>query len=170
MRFVRGNPYLPSNDFIDNNDKTISDKNTLLMWQKEDGGTMIWEAAIQRCETLRLGEHNDWRLPNIKELESIIDHKKIGPAIDQNYFSSAMSAGYWSSTTFINNSEQAWAIYFYDGYIGSGNYFTGKDYKYYGRCVRNDTKELLKNIPSKIFPITNLKVTTNLIPFINRTW
>ncbi|MEI7884625.1 MAG: DUF1566 domain-containing protein [Clostridia bacterium] len=117
--YVRGNTSYGVNDFIDNGDKTISDNATQLMWSKEDSGTgMDWEQALKWVQTKNaenyLG-HSDWRLPNIKELQSIVDYSKSpattkSPAIDSIFNttkikneSGADDYGYfWSSTTHMS--------------------------------------------------------------------
>src|SRR5690606_19884625 len=72
-RFVRGNPLYGANQFVDNRDGTISDLATGLMWTQSDSGRgMPWEDALYYAETLELAGHNDWRLPNAKELQSIV--------------------------------------------------------------------------------------------------
>ena len=59
--------------YRNNNDGTISDLNTGLMWQQAVGRKMTWGAARSAADTLHLGGHTDWRLPTIKELYSLID-------------------------------------------------------------------------------------------------
>ncbi len=77
FRFVRGNVDYGKNHFVDNNDGTVTDTATGLMWQKKDSGRgMDWEAALKYAEDLTLAGHHDWRLPNAKELQSIVDYSR----------------------------------------------------------------------------------------------
>jgi len=109
FRMVRENTSYGINDFIDNGDGTISDLATGLMWQQSDDGTMRdWETAIPYAEDLTLATYSDWRLPNAKELQSIVDYTRSpqttsSPAIDPIF-----------STTEINDP---------DGYSGQYPYF-----------------------------------------------
>ena len=88
FRLVRNNTSYGENNFVDNGDGTITDSATGLMWQQEDGGnTHNWENALSYCEGLTLANHSDWRLPNAKELHSIVDYNRTltvtdSPAID----------------------------------------------------------------------------------------
>ncbi len=72
------------------------------MWQKGTApGTYNWQQALSHCETLSLAGYNDWRLPDINELQSIVDYTTYGPSIDQTYFpNTASESHYWSSTTY----------------------------------------------------------------------
>ncbi|OFX19127.1 MAG: hypothetical protein A2041_15255, partial [Bacteroidetes bacterium GWA2_31_9b] len=88
FRMVRGNTSYGINDFVDNNDETVTDNATGLMWQKADDGTSRdWQGALEYAENLTLVGYTDWRLPNIKELQSIVDYSRCpsvtnSPAID----------------------------------------------------------------------------------------
>ena len=88
FRMVRGNVDYGKNNFIDNGDGTISDLSTGLMWQKSDDGiSRDWEESLAYAENLTLGDKSDWRLPNAKELQSIVDYTRSpkttnSPAID----------------------------------------------------------------------------------------
>lgn len=88
FRMVRGNTEYGKNNFIDNGDETISDLATGLMWQKaDDGNSRNWEDALLYANNLQLSNKNDWRLPNAKELQSIVDYTRSPqttgtPAID----------------------------------------------------------------------------------------
>lgn len=121
-----------ASDFADNADGTVTDGNTGLMWQQGEAGLMTWEDAITCCEGLSLAGYADWRLPNIKELESITDDSLHNPAIDTNYFPEAHASSYWSSTTGAYGTSDAWDVSFYYGCVGNGS----KSYTSYVRCVR----------------------------------
>ena len=77
FRMVRGNTAYGINDFVDNEDGTVTDNATGLMWQQsDDGNTYDWEEAMSYCENLNLAGYSDWRLPNVKELQSIVDYTR----------------------------------------------------------------------------------------------
>jgi len=102
--------------FTDNGDSTVTDTKTRLVWQKSTSGSeMNWEAALSSCEALTLGSLSDWRLPNIKELFSIVDTSEYNPAIDETYFPATQSADYWSSTTWRTTTTNAWRVDFNSG-------------------------------------------------------
>ncbi len=135
VRCVRGGQSSPS--FTNNGNDTVTDNVTGLIWQQGEPGSMTWANALSYCEGLNLGEHSDWRLPNIKELESITDDTQYSPAIDTTYFPNTNEDYYWSSTTYAKVTRNAWYVYFTSGdvtYIGSD-----KSYSFYVRCVRGGT-------------------------------
>jgi len=139
-RCVRGTQISPP-VFTDNADGTVTDAATALMWQKQDdGAARIWDVALSYCEGLSLAGHSDWRLPNIKELYSIVDASKISPAIDTNYFPGTLSANYWSSTTTVFSTANAWTVNFSLGDTGGGLKTGGPApppySNVYTRCVR----------------------------------
>lgn len=77
FRFVRGNPDYGKNRLVDNKDGTVTDAATGLMWQQSDSGKgMNWETALRYAEALALSGYDDWRLPNAKELQSIVDYSR----------------------------------------------------------------------------------------------
>jgi len=80
VRYVRGNTSYGLNQFVDNGDGTITDKATLLMWAQADSGTgMNWQAALAWVQTQNAANylgHSDWRLPNAKELQSLVDYTR----------------------------------------------------------------------------------------------
>lgn len=120
-RCVRGNPDYGINSFVDNGDGTISDEATGLMWLKDDSaalsagprndGLLNWEEALAWAEGLSHAGHDDWRLPNVKELHSLTDYSRApdtgGPAISDLFTSTSYVNGngatdwypYWSGTT-----------------------------------------------------------------------
>lgn len=124
---------------------TVTDSTTNLMWQQCSAGLSgtscttgsaalyIWDNAISYCEGLSLGGFTDWRLPNVKELESIADKTAFNPAINATYFPNTVPEHYWSSTTNSFNTRNASYVSFYFGNAGRS---ITKAYSYYVRCVR----------------------------------
>ncbi len=129
---VRGGQNQPR-VFEDNGNGTITDRITRLVWQKQDeGATGAWETAIIVCELLSLGGYTDWRLPNVKELRSIVDSGTYAPAIYAGYFPNTRSDSYWSSTTYVASPDAAWRVNFWHGEVASSL----KGNHYFVRCVR----------------------------------
>ncbi|MBI4789724.1 MAG: DUF1566 domain-containing protein, partial [Chloroflexi bacterium] len=129
VRYVRGNPSYGVNSFVNNGNGTITDQATGLIWSQADSGKgMNWEAALawaqaKNAETY-LG-YSDWRLPNAKELQSIVDYKRSpdttsSAAIDPLFSVTAITNEpgktdypcYWTSTTHASsNGSGAAAVY-----------------------------------------------------------
>lgn len=87
VRAVRGDVY-GENDFVDNNDGTVTDEATGLMWMQCDiGEALEWEDALAFAENSEYAGYDDWRLPDVKELQSIVDYSGVYPAVDEGYFS-----------------------------------------------------------------------------------
>jgi len=111
--------------FVDNGNGTVSDTVTGLMWQKgdsqNDAGGRTWEEALNYCESLTLpsGGYSDWRLPNVRELETLVDWDRYAPAINTTYFPDCRSSYYWSSSTYAYYPGYAWTVDFYNGYVYS---------------------------------------------------
>jgi hypothetical protein len=93
--------------FTDNGDGTVTDHCTGLVWQKStmdadrDGvitaqDRRFWGAALTIAENLELGGHSDWRLPNLRELQSLIHYGRPEPRIDPLFH--PLHETYWSST------------------------------------------------------------------------
>lgn len=115
VRFVRG-PAYGHNQFVDNGDGSITDQATGMTWQRADSGrAMSWRDALAYAEGLSLGGHDDWRLPNAKELQYLVDYTRSpdttqSPAIDPIFQSTPIrnEAGqadygfYWTSTTHLD--------------------------------------------------------------------
>ena len=119
--------------FTDNGDTTVSDLLTGLIWQQEDNNTTYtWENAIDYCENLTQAGQSDWRLPNIRELESIAEAATFFPAINITYFSNTNFSYYWSSTTQTSSTSDAGGVDFSLGYVKFGY----KSNSFYVRCVR----------------------------------
>lgn len=115
--------------------ETFVDKSTNLEWQDNNATKSVaqnWSKAKNYCNNLILDNKNDWRLPNINELQSIIDIKKYNPAIKEG-FNNVVSDHYWSSSEYKKINSRAWRVTFSDG----NSYYYNKSLNYYIRCVRN---------------------------------
>lgn len=130
VRCVRGE--VSPQALVDNGNGIVTDSISQLMWQQDEPGQMIWGSALTYCEELTLGGHLDWRLPNIKELTTLLDDSTDRPEINTTYFPNAISSWYWSSTT--GNFSGSGARYV-DFTWGSINSIT-KSGNEYTRCVR----------------------------------
>ena len=75
--YVRGNTDYGVNDFVDNGDGTVTDRASGMTWAQTDSGEgMNWQQALAYAESFTLAGHDDWRLPNAKELQSIVDYTR----------------------------------------------------------------------------------------------
>jgi len=84
------------------------------------------------CNNLNYAGYGDWRLPNVRELESIVDAGRYSPAVDTSVFPNTKSSYYWTSTTYMPNDSYAWRVDFYNGVV----YDVSKGNSYYVRPVR----------------------------------
>jgi hypothetical protein len=66
------------------------------------------------------GRHTDWRLPNIRELETLVDIHSHAPAVPPKHPFAGTAEGYWSSTTSVYEPSYAWVLYTLDGSVGVG--------------------------------------------------
>lgn len=121
VRAVRGPALTWGQQFQDNANGTVTDLVTGLIWQKSTSPTQrTWTGAMNYCESLTLASQADWRLPNIKEVQSLVDHAGSNPAINLTAFPGTRygsSDHYWSSTTNDNDDDNAWTVYFRYGEV-----------------------------------------------------
>ena len=160
FRMVRGNTNYGKNNFIDNGDGTISDLSTGLMWQKSDDGTSRnWEESFAYAQGLTLGNKSDWRLPNAKELQSIVDYNRSpktsnSPAIDPLFECTEITDPdgnkgqypfYWTGTSHLDGANPySSAVYIAFG-TGQGK-MNGTLMDVHGAgCQRSDPKSGNKN-------------------------
>jgi hypothetical protein len=116
--------------YTSNADGTITDNSTGLVWVKLTSDATIhdvnnvctWAQAFQKVadlNTANFAGHNDWRLPNINELQTLTDWGRFNPAIDPVFNngvdSFTQSSFYWSSTTYQYSPDIAWFVFFIDG-------------------------------------------------------
>lgn len=154
VRAVRGDTY-GLNDFEDNGDGTITDNATGLMWSKVDFGPFDWPTALKFAESSTYAGYDDWRLPNVKELQSIVDYSRspsatdtanVGPAINPLFSCTQITneAGdtdygyYWTTTSARFRSG---GPFYYAWYVAFGTAVgpDGRDIHGAG-AVRFDTK------------------------------
>jgi hypothetical protein len=118
-------------------DTFIADNRTTLIWEvktaENKNNRYTYEEAEIYCDQLTLGGYTDWRLPTIKELNSILDVNTYNPSIDTYYFRNTVASLYWSSTAYAYiYDDYAWGINFRHGLV----YYISVLSDFYVRCVR----------------------------------
>ncbi len=131
----------PNPRFTNNNDGTITDNLTGLIWLRNAncGGSMNWSEALAFANTLESdscgltddSSSGDWRLPNKNELNSLIHIGYYNPAlsntagtgqwVEGDPFSGVESNYYWSSSTRVSSPSLAWLVYLNNSYVPGGN-------------------------------------------------
>jgi hypothetical protein len=132
----------PASQFvIDAQKGIVLDKATGLMWKRCAEGrsgadcssgsvaTYNWGQALVQAANSAYAGYSDWRLPNLKELASLVEERCYGPAINLTVFPGTASDGYWAASPYANVPVYAWNVAFDGGY-------SGYDYRYYGLAVR----------------------------------
>jgi len=153
--YCRGNTSYAVNGFVDNGDGTVTDHAAALMWQQADSGSgMIWSNALAYAEGLELAGYRDWRLPNAKELQSILDYSRspgttASAAIDPVFSCTQISneipevdyPWYWSSTTHVREDGSGSAGAYVCFGRGTG-YMNSQWQDVHGAgCQRSDRKD-----------------------------
>ncbi len=138
----------PDPRFTDNGDGTVTDNLTNLVWLKKancPAATVGWDTAFtyiaelntsgtmngnSAADTSANGSHQtDWRLPNRKELFSLLDQSRLNPALIAGHpFEDVQPEWYWSSSTDDLNDANAWAISMGSGSVSRGSKTTGERY------------------------------------------
>jgi len=127
----------PDSRYLDNKDGTVTDTVTGLIWKRCSEGqtwngttcigtasTYTWAPALQAGPASNFTGKSDWRLPNINELKSIVEHQCYAPTINLNIFPNTPSWAYWSASPVSFWPGGAWFVAFdegYDNYTGVGN-------------------------------------------------
>ena len=127
----------PNPRFTDNSNGTVTDNLSGLIWLKNTDcfiNSRTWTTALNDAKRLNSGEcgltdgsaEGAWRLPNIKELQSLVDFGQFWPALPSGHpFSSALPGYYWSSTTRVYDTTYAWSMGLIEGNISSDNKASG---------------------------------------------
>jgi hypothetical protein len=106
--------------------RLVYDRRTGLEWASKAAQTsepLSWTDALLLVESMNARAANgcrDWRLPNIRELESLIDVRRHTPALSGSHLFSKVPEGCWSSTTSVYEPRYAWVLYMRDGAVGVG--------------------------------------------------
>jgi hypothetical protein len=109
----------------------VTDNLTGLMWSKDGNlaGTRSWQGALDWVDNLNNGVglcgYTDWRLPNRKELKSLVNRQQSSSAawLNTQGFISVQGNYYWSSTTYYPSNLSAWVVHMYDGYVYNAEKF-----------------------------------------------
>ena len=130
VRLVRGDAFVAN--FAVNNNQTVFDSSTKLMWVQcpvgagWDGenctgssGEYSWDSALQL--TSSFAGYSDWRLPTVKELTTHLDYTKLDPTVDQNIFPfvGLAETGFWSSTLSQENNSNSWYVSLFSGGVAT---------------------------------------------------
>ncbi|MDP2903568.1 MAG: DUF1566 domain-containing protein [Methylovulum sp.] len=124
-------PTTPTSDFIDNNDGTVTHKTTGLTWMRCvlgqtwtgstcTGTAQTYSYAKAKALTASFAGYSDWRLPNIAELQTIVERENISPAINTSVFPSTPTKPFWSSSPYVGYPDYAWNVVFNSGNVGYG--------------------------------------------------
>ena len=155
----------PRPRFADHEDGTVTDNLTGLIWLKDAGcfTPELWDKALSKTNTLKSGEcglsdgsiAGDWRLPNVKELLSLINYNYVYPAlsdetgnyqmVDGDPFTNVKNDAYWSSTTLAwGGGDLAWGTnaWYVTPQHGHAWWEDKKNYPFYIWPVRGGVKDL----------------------------
>jgi hypothetical protein len=128
----------PDGRYAVHGDGTVTDGRTGLMWKRCPEGrsgdactegtasSYTWQEALQQAATAEFANYTDWRLPNIKELASLVEMRCYTPAVNLTVFPNTPSTWFWSASPNPNGSASAWYVYFGNGY-GGDNYTSSDD-------------------------------------------
>src|SRR5947208_855784 len=151
--------------YADNGNGTVTDLNTGLVWEKlsDDGtvhdkaNTYTWANAftahVAALNFTSFAGYNDWRLPNVRELQSIVNYQNVNPAVSSasafntncapgcpaTTCSCTASGDYWSSTSSVSDPWNAWYVGFSYGRVDAFGRSGGKSSAAYVRAVRDAT-------------------------------
>ena len=120
---------LAAKTYSDNGDGTVTDPTTGLVWmrcsmgQDWDGMTCTGTAKTYTFDeanalTVTFAGQSDWRVPNIRELQTIVDRSVVDPAIDEAAFPNTRTSNFWSASAYAGSSNDAWLVSFGNGSAG----------------------------------------------------
>jgi len=122
---------------LNSDGNTVTEQTTGLMWAKcplgqsgtncENGITsyLTWGEALTAAQNSTVAGYTDWRLPNAKELQTLADYTKYGPAINTTYFPNTPSSWFWTSSPYVDDSyNYSWIVSFNGGNVLSNNRYS----------------------------------------------
>ena len=135
-----GAPNLES--YTDNGDMTVNDNVTGLVWQKAVTTGDYLDKVTAYCSALTLGGHDDWRVPSISEIVSLLDLGQSAPPYISPAFPATPLGGYWSASQYNGSVGAAWVVDFETVNFGNDD---GTIVSHSVRCVRTGS---VKSDPS----------------------
>jgi hypothetical protein len=162
VRAVRGRK--SNNAFVDNENGTVTDLSTGLMWQQQQSDTwMDWNAAIDYCWYLDFAGYGLWRMPQKRELHSIVDFSGSYPAIDPIAFPDFGGGSFWTANENVCDDNRACSVYIGNGSVGCNGTKTSNNYVlaviggqdlYSGKLFITSPKQASAWIPGSVMEIT----------------
>ena len=125
----------PTSRFTNNENGTVTDNLTGLIWLRDANCSLFnaprsWNDVLNiivpqlangYCGLIDGSSTGDWRLPNRKELETLLDFEHSNPALPLGHpFINVQSNYYWTSTTFVDNTSNVWIVWMGNGLISNG--------------------------------------------------
>ena len=147
----------PDSIYTTNNaDGTATDTLRGLMWKKTvEASVMTWVQALAAAEASNFASYTDWRLPNLKELRSLVEECRVYPSINDTVFPGTTNSGFWSGSPIANFPNMAWWVGFDGGGVGSAS----RTNSFYVRLVR-DVGASLVDVTSPILSAVSATTTT----------
>ena len=131
---TRGAEDYGKNNFVDNSDKTITDTATGLMWEQDDSQSSDFEDAVGSCESSTTANHSDWRLPNVKEMQSIVDYSRSPDTTNSAAIDPIFNATSFANEEGVTDWGYYWSSTTHASYGGGGS---GASYVSFGRALGN---------------------------------
>lgn len=161
------NNFLPSNPnsaYLMHLNGTVTDKRTRLNWKRCSEGQVwngrtclgeaksySWDEALMLARTSTFAGHSDWRIPNVKELRSLVEEcRSVSPKINPIIFPATPDSFFWSSSPSLTSNRGSWHVTFNRGTSSFGGYT--RDYEHYIRLVRGGQPPALQGLRILIEP------------------
>ncbi len=158
-------PSKPDSSFTDHGNGTVTDNRTKLTWKKCSEGqtysggvcsgaaaTFSWVEALDRGRNDTTATYNDWRLPNAKELRSLVEECNVDPAINDSLFPATPNSYFWSGSPYLYGDSISWAV----GFSLGESRPAARSSNYHVRLVRAAEPTIAPPTPTY-----SLKVTAN---------
>lgn len=114
----------------------VKDDSTKLLWEDTPHVELTkvnYNQAKQYCEELTIEKYENWRLPTLQELLTIVDYKRYKPALLKEFSYVDDETLYWSNTPYVRSSDEYWGVSFKDGSTSNASI----NYDRYVRCVHD---------------------------------